>query len=239
MKYSIIMPYWNRETLNYTLSSYAYLYKNRTDYQVIIIEDIKNKTNDLYHRRLTEIVDKYKNRMELHQFTYYEYGYNPAPLYNYGVFLSSGDYMVLTNPECVHLKDILSIYDQRISKNEKPVYMVSACVNAMNMNANTIIVPTYWYEHPVYRIRNIHFCSCIPKKLYNIIGGFDEAYKHGIGFEDVDFINKIKSHGSRIIPGCGLVMHIDHDRSHWADSDKYNKNRTIYNTKWTRSIRRR
>jgi glycosyltransferase involved in cell wall biosynthesis len=56
IKYSIILPYYNRKNLiNTTLTSFVHFYQNRNDFEIIIVDDRSSENH-----RLNELVNKFK-----------------------------------------------------------------------------------------------------------------------------------------------------------------------------------
>lgn len=56
MKYSIIIPYYFRDSMRMTFHSFRRFYSKRDDYEVIIVEDIKNHRNPVEHSKLMAII---------------------------------------------------------------------------------------------------------------------------------------------------------------------------------------
>ena len=49
-----------------------------------------------------------------------------------------------------------------------------------------------WFNHSKYNPKYYHFCSALTRENMNKLGGFDERYANGIGFDDDDLVNRIK-----------------------------------------------
>jgi hypothetical protein len=49
-----------------------------------------------------------------------------------------------------------------------------------------------WYNHPIHRPTNYHFCSTIYKSKLDIIGGFDENFSNGYWYDDDDLLLSIE-----------------------------------------------
>lgn len=72
-------------------------------------------------------------------------------------------------------------------------------------------------------------CLFIPRKLFNEVGGFDEAYVNG--HEDIDLCCKVRVTGSRIVYFPGV--HIVHHESQSAGRlDKALDNRRLFQARW-------
>lgn len=237
MKYSILMPYHKRSNLlNVTLLSFDYHYKNRDDYEVIIIEDFKNFNNKEEHEKLLEVISKYKN---VKLYSPEISSFNPSKLFNYGIDRSNGEYIILTNPEIVHFKNVLDGLDEEFLKNFNN-YIICSCQSSFKskIDINKFEEFQYssneWYQHTLYNNRRLHFCSAIKKELIVKIGKFDETYDKGISYDDDDLRNNIINNGINIINRDDLVtVHLEHDR-YYQQSQQHliNINRNYYLNKW-------
>lgn len=222
-RYSLIMPYYNRANQLYnSLSSFCYHYKDRHDYEVVIIEDGKTIKEEARHNELLTVINCFNSTINIvHIQTDYEDCWNPAPLICDGVDASSGEFLVLTNPEVFHKSNILSALDTEFIK-ENDYYVVCACENVkidryyedvINMD-DFKYEHLMWYQHSEHRNRLLHFCTAISRDQYDNIGGFDRRYRYGAGVEDVDFVEKVKKWGLPIIVRDDLVtLHQDHGQA--------------------------
>lgn len=241
MKYSIIMSYFMRDVHLYnTLISFNYHYKNRNDYEVIIIEDIKNKNNKEEHDKLLKVLkffnknaDKYIDIKLIESGGNYS---NPATLFNQGAKLANGDYLIITNPEVFHKENILKGLDS-IIKEKGECYIVCSCLSGDIENKfiddfeSFNITPKMWYQHSQYRNALFHFCSCISKKKYFEIGGFDERYKNGVAYDDDQFRDDVGRSGILFVISDNLLtIHQNHENAFkYFDFDKrLKRNKTLY-----------
>lgn len=195
IKYSFIMPYYQRsQQLRSTLMSFLKYYKNRTDYEVIIVNDVKNAADSKEETKLLEVVDEFQQQIPI---VITEYGtmeaWNPAPAFSVGVDAAAGNYLILTNPECVHRADILAGLDQEFARFPG-AYVVCGCfsIEQEKINPDEAIPDGYWYQHSQHRNIEVHFCSALLKDIYFQVGGFDQCYAAGMGFDDDDFRNRLK-----------------------------------------------
>lgn len=234
MKYSIIMPYHNRAGhLHSTLMSFRHHYKNRDDWEVIVVEDPKCVKNEAEHNKLVKVLSGFEDLPGICTTRELKVCHNPAPLYNRGVEVSSGKFLVITNPECFHPMDILSGLDKEFEKNED-AYVVCSC---RNVKARELFIKKYddfmakplnWYQHTVHKPAYLHFCSSISRKMYDESGGFDDIFGEGYACEDVDFVVKIKRHGIPIIGNDSLmVYHLEHESCGKYQSKLHLRNKQI------------
>jgi hypothetical protein len=244
MKYSFLFPYYNRaDCFALTLSSFKELYQSRNDYEVVIIEDFKNISNVGYHEKLKSIISIFNPFFPIkHIECDIQNMYNPSILFNLGAKGSLGAYLIVTNPECCHMVDILKGLDGEFEKNPL-AYVVCSCLAVQLKTPRTNFEPckikmedftsVQWYQHTKHRNCSWHFCSCISKDTYFKFGGFDEQYAKGIAYDDVDFINTVRKSGSPVIPRDDLLTyHIAHDISYQSNGALMEINRKYYHNKW-------
>jgi hypothetical protein len=215
------MPYMKRETLISTLISFQYHYTGRNDFEILIIEDVKNFVDVEAHGRLLKIVDMFKNILTIKIISDDLNCYNPSHRFNLGYKASRGEFILLTNPEVFHETNILKGLDDEFSKDSNN-YIVCSC------KAVQFDYPIFycfqdafkgrmiqWYQHTAYLNRLFHFCSAISRDNYKKIGGFDERYCKGIAYDDDCLVRRIQFNGIKIIPRDDLITgHIEHDRQY-------------------------
>ena len=223
MKYSFIMPYYNRaEQLHNTLVSFVRFYRNRKDFEVILIVDSKqipmmlcdlNRTVDIFSEEL--VIKLYKGDSRRI--------YNPVTAFNIGVTYSSGEYLILTNPECEHEGDILCELDSIYNKNSP--YVVCGCKSLKKDRSFD-----RWYQHSKHRPENYHFCSVITKEDYNKIGGFNEDYAEGYGYDDNSFRDRVWNSGIPFVVRDDLVvLHQFHEKVKSSDwRSRLDRNKKLY-----------
>lgn len=228
MKYSIIYPYYKRpEQTMKTLESLAGLYAGRTDFEVIFILDLKNNEKD--KEMFNACLEAFWHRMRLVVITTDVYSYNSSRPYNLAVQTkAAGEFIILSNPECMHKDNILKGLDEEFSKNLN-AYVVCAC-ESINLDGSFV----QWYQHSVHSNRNLHFCTAISKANYLKSGGFNEDYCLGLSYEDNEWLKRVKRDGYRIVVRDDLlVSHIEHSRS-YNRNDLCAKNRDLYVSLWER-----
>lgn len=210
------MPYWKRQdVLSRNLARYRELYG---DIEIIVVDDGSPEP---------AIVD---DKTKLIQLPHKSYALNPCVPFNVGVEASSGDIIVLTNPEVIHRGPIL---DRMMTELTDDSYIAAAC-----WNEDTKV----WYCHtqgpePSKMGRasippgaGLHFCSMLERGLWNTIGGFSEEYRHGQGYEDNDFLWKLHDAGARflIMDDC-VTDHIQCTRCEWTGPS----NKVLFESKWS------
>ena len=212
-KISIVMAYYNRkpQTLE-TLKGFEKMYAGKYIFEVIIVDDNSNDEN-----RLEEDIKQFTFPINLIVISKEEKGsrINSCIPYNRGFNEATGEVIIIQNPECLHIGDILKYiylnfnYDSYLSfpcynsNNYKVNEYIKNNIQFININnieeftksfnqdANIENFPI-WYQHPSIWNKNLHFCTAIHSEYLKILGGFDEIYKDGICFEDDSFIFNIK-----------------------------------------------
>lgn len=206
---SIVMAYYNRlSQLLHTLKSLKQT--KITDFEVVIVSDFSPDTDKLlelpkafsFPIRIIEMSKIHKERLYC----------NPCIPYNVGFTRCSGDKVIIQNPECCHVGDLLSVCDQLLQDGK---YLSFSCYSASEEETRHLLsgVPiscfnnappanegmSGWYNHPVYCPRDLHFTTAITKKDLVELGGFDQRFAHGYGYDDDEFRRRIIKKGLEII----------------------------------------
>lgn len=149
---------------------------------------------------------------------------NPCVPFNKAIKAATGDIIVIQNPECLHAGDILSDLVGRLKNNDYLTYAVYSAdyerteyIGELPFDSEHIfhmirsqLQPmsnvTYqgegtacWYNHSVYRPDSYHFFAAMMKKDMEDLGGFDERYANGVGFDDDEFLFRIRLKGMNVV----------------------------------------
>lgn len=226
MKYSIVYPYYKRpQVLNQSLTALCTYYANRHDVEVIFVLDLKNTSveRDTFFAQLEPFWDKIKIVVLNNDI----FSYNSCRAYNIAIEKAQGEYIILSNPECIHKTNIIAGMDEEFAKNSD-AYIVCAC-ESISQDGTVEM----WYQHSQHNNRLLHFCTAISKKNYLAIGGFSEDYIYGIAFEDDEFRNRvIKARYPIICRDDLLVSHLSHSRDYNVLPELSEKNRRVYKSNW-------
>ena len=210
---SIVTAYYNRKKLFYeTLKSIGRsAYK---DFEVIAVDDASSP-----EERIDDLVGEFPYlrvfRIEEEWKTYF----NPCVPFNIGIRKAHGDIIMLQNPECLHVHDVLSHVAKEV--NDSNYVTISAYQTGKK------ITPTLpqiiekgslldyfkslpqqsctgknavgWYNHSKHRPVAYHFCSAMTRKNMESLDGFDKRFSWGIGFEDAEFIDRVRWSGLNIV----------------------------------------
>jgi glycosyltransferase involved in cell wall biosynthesis len=218
MKISIVLTYYNRRTqFLKTLESIRYF----GDPEIIVVDDASDE-------RIDDIEGINLIRIEAEQ----KWWQNPCVPYNMGFSKATGDIIIIQNPECIHVGDILSYasklkpghvfsfgaysLDYHLSYDEYNPYALKQLI--INEPQRCQVAHHGWYNHSVYRPEALHFCNAITRKDLKRIGGFDERYARGTGHDDNDMVMRIRRAkiDLRIIDDP-FVIHQKHTRTDYSD----------------------
>jgi len=116
---------------------------------------------------------------------------------NVAVKHAKGPIILLQSPETYHTKPIIREMAESI-KGHKDIVLAAVSSDRKG-------VP--WYAHPKHRPVKFWFCQMMTKQFFGEIGGFDEDYRDGLGFEDDDFINRLDAANANWIWRADCVAH--------------------------------
>ena len=252
-KISIVMAYYNRkpQTLE-TLKGFQRMYAGKYNFEVIIVDDNSNEEN-----RLEEDIKQFTFPINLIVISAEEKGdrINPCIAYNRGFAEATGDIIVIQNPECYHVGDILKHTIENLNEQDYFTYscfspntyensdeLLNSCnkyelvSNKDFLKRNKITKSIFnWYNHPDYNRRCFHWCSAIYKEKLDLIGGFDEEFSQGFCYDDDELLLSIKYNlklNVKIInPSYCFVIHQHHGISVYNDKEydiKMERNKILY-----------
>lgn len=241
MKYSIVLPYYNRPELFNTLLSFRHHYKERKDLEIIIVEDSKNI--EAKHDLLLYILSDFKDLNIIHINDPLE-SYSPCHKYNLGVSVSRGHFIILSSPEIFHEENVLAGLDKEYDEDIN-AYVVCSCrsvffdkkLDNFEEFKNYRVNGEYsdyesWYQHSTHRNVMFHFCVGILKDNYIRIQGFDERYCKGLGFDDNNFLHRVLAGSLRLVFRDDLItLHVEHGREYISNNlDLIEINRNLFYT---------
>lgn len=232
MKISIVTAYYNRK--KYFINTLESINKSSyNNFEVIAVDDASNEEN-----RIEDLSDKYPFLRVIRIDPKDKKHTNPCVPFNIGFNNATGEVVILQNPECFHTEDIISYVAKNLKEND---YFVFGCFSLdkekteifcknINTNIEKFIVNKSvdgtssdgWYNHSVYRPVGYHFTSAIYKKNLDLLGGFDEKFAFGIGYDDDEFLHRVKKVCNFKILDKPLVLHQYHYNYDGFDSNLHN-----------------
>ncbi len=243
---SIITAYYNRKALFVeTLKSISR--SKYKDIELIAVDDCSDKEHNIEDLigdfPFLNVVCLYKKN---------KWYTNPCIPFNIGIRQAKGDIILLQNPECLHVNDVLSFMVENVTDKN----YITTSTYGLNAEYTTMLpfraeqsnflewfkdLPqdkfrgwdindgNGWYNHPVYSPTYYHFCSVMTKRNMDKLQGFDERYATGIAYDDDDLVERITRLGlQKIITTDVIVIHQNHSR-------KYNHQRKNYSSLWEKN----
>lgn len=227
---SIVMAYHNRLLqLMRTLNSIENSSFDKSKLEVIIVDDNSNDENKLYN-----IPNLYKKlNFKIITLDMYSKSWTNACIpYNIGFNYVMYDKVIIQNPECYHMGDVLCDFYNNINDTN---YISYGCYS---IDYNTLISNSYdkinivnerplyacangWYNHSEINPKFYHFCAGITTNNLYKLSGFDEEYKDGIGFDDNEILHRIDNLKlKKQIVNNPFVIHQWHDSVyHYTQND--------------------
>ena len=228
-KISIVTAYYNRKNVFHeTLKSIA---KSKfKDFELIAVDD-----NSLPEERIEEFVNEFPFLRVIRIEPENKWYVNSSVPYNIGIRDAVGDIIILQNPECLHVHDILSYVNENINDatyitmsayalDKKQTEKLHECCNNntvidffKDLPQQTCDPVVGWYNHTKFRPKYYHFCSAITKVNMDKLNGFDERYANGVEYEDNEFLERVKRLGLNLIIKDNIsVIHQNHPTSFYA-----------------------
>ena len=225
------MPYWERQAItDRTLATYAKHY-DPSEVEVVLVDD-GSPTEPFVDRgqyanlRVARLPEKREAK-------------TPTLPLNIGANYASHDTILLTVPEVRHEHPVIGVlYDYL-----EPDTVVSAKVWCESLGK--------WLVHgdadPVERSGQpmlpkgaaLPFCMMLTRGLFRRVGGMDEDYRDGQGYDDTDLAMRLASAGVRWVYPQATVTHSrDHKPTEWVGAGLM-RNRDVFTSKWDKETRKR
>jgi glycosyltransferase involved in cell wall biosynthesis len=212
-KISIVSAYYNRKDLLWR-SIMSIKASNFKDFEYVLVDDASDDEH-----RIEDFASLYPFIKLIRINPKEKTWTNPCVPFNIGFSQAKGDYIIIQNPECVNMGDVLSYVNDKLTLNK---YLVFACYSLgqastnklRQINLNTSIEELVtnvssalggflprscdegsrfesWFSHPEYRKCFFNFLTAITKEDLYDLGGFDEEYANGFAYDDTDFAMRI------------------------------------------------
>ena len=250
---SVVTAYYNRKKLFISTLKSMLPYYGQIDFEVIVVDDASDETE-----RLEDLQSDFPFLRVIRLEKQNKWYKNPCIPFNIGFEEVKGDKIIIQNPECFHFGNILEYVEKHLEEN---VYLSFGCFsldktttnsehllfdrgnieNLISDNNITFVKngDLGWYNHSKFRPQAYHFCAAITKHDLYGLGGFDERYAKGVGYDDDDFVWRIKQKKMNIkFVDDVVVLHLNHynysENKIKAEEtikqilDSYKRNKTIF-----------
>lgn len=211
MKISIVTAYYNRKQQFINTLKTISLSSVINDVEVIVTDDCSSDEH-----RLEDILDDFPFLKIIRLESKDRWYTNPSVPFNKSINSATGDIIVLQNPECLHVGDILSDVVKYVTNSNYITYGVysinQSTTNKLNNltyhkgvfnEIKNVITPmnnisyagegrACWYNHSIHRPSGYHFIGAMMKSNMDKLNGFDEKFANGIGFDDDEFLFRVK-----------------------------------------------
>lgn len=212
MKVSIVMAYYNRlQQLEFTLKTIQET--KHGDYEIIVVDDASDHDQDptILQQKYNFTIIKINKSEKKHC--------NSCVPYNIGFKHATGDAVIIQNPECCHIGDIITHVANNLVRGS---YISFPCANMYTpQDSNKLHTiydgshgtvlnymkqleqkygrnPKTWLNHKTIRPVAYHFLCAITKPDLDLLGGFDKRYAYGSGYDDNELVARIKNVGIKI-----------------------------------------
>ena len=227
---SIVMSYYNRlNLLKHTLGTISE--SREKDFEIIIVDDFSSADQKLHkiEKQFSNLKIKIIDMADLYESKTY---CNPCIPFNVGFRASQGDAILIQNPECCHVGDVLRYTARNLNNDD---YLIYNCYGSTQKDLKKIhkgeqldITATkkksssgYWYNHGTYRPKGYHFASAISRDNLKKINGFDERFAMGKCYDDDEFLFRIKTLGLNLrFVENPWVIHQWHEKMVFSSSPK-------------------
>jgi len=214
---SIVMSYYNRKMqFHETLKSISR--SKFSDFELIVVDDgsddkqrVEEFLTDFPYLKIIRLEKKNKRYV------------NSCIPFNIGIRASRGEIIMLQNPECFHVGDILSYADRNVNDSNYITIQtyaideetkllgeyenVSELLNNFPQHEWNSVDKNGWLNHKKYNPTKYHYCSAITRSNMNKLNGFDERYAKGVAKDDDEFIARIERLGleSSIVDDVAVI----------------------------------
>lgn len=203
MKLSIVIPYYNRKQLLANVMDSINMTEN---IEVIIVDDGSDERIDLLNYRIIRLERSNEWR-------------GACVAYNEGFKSATGDVIMINSSECVHVGNITKYVFKNFKENDYfsfATYMMNA-----DEDLNNPRFDNFWGVHSTIG-NSIPYCGVISKYNMDLLGGYDERFVKGIGFDDYDFTHRVKNLGLNIkVIDNPYVIHQWHKPTEYTNTINY------------------
>jgi len=242
-KLTIVTAYYNRKQ-QFIETLKSIIRTKHINFEIIVVDDCSDE-----EQRIEDLIQQFPFIKVIRLEPENKWYVNPCIPFNIGIRAVSEDtkIIVLQNPECLHVGDILSYFNDNINDENyisiSMYYLNDELTKILplynNNNTTDVFLKTLpikdWQNHSIYKPVFYHFCSAISRSNMLKLNGFDEAFANGICIEDCDFVTRIQKLGLYLkIEDKLSVIHQYHDSIFYTRDDfkkLFDINKNIYHGK--------
>lgn len=222
---SLILPYWDRQAAaNEALQRQDKLYRG-LDMEVLIIDDGSRPEFDCPPlQNLNVAIFNLPKKDEPK---------SPCLPWNIGAKIARSDVIVLSCIEILHFKPVLAEMVEQVREMGENGYVLAStwCPDTKEWHCHTTQRSEGAPDMPEGFGRA--FCGAMHKSLFLRAGGWDEDYRDGAGWEDIDFAQRLKRAGAvPVIRDDLTVIHPKKGATIRWGADKFARNCALYQLKW-------
>jgi glycosyltransferase involved in cell wall biosynthesis len=242
-KASIVMASFKRPEL-LKLSLNSYVAQSEQDFEIIVVDDNINYDGTI------DVVDDISSKLNI---KYYNTNREltdtdwrcPSKAINLGIKKANSNFIIISCPEIYHLNnDNIKDYCHRFtdSQKNKQSHLIYPNVS-YDDNGDFIYNLNYNTKPNIKNILNklpklnaqLPFFMGIPKYSLLNIGGYDEDFINGIGYDDNDVVDRLLITNNKFQQSSKAeIIHLFHQRLNYSDPvilSKVNMNKVLYETR--------
>ena len=221
MKISLVLPYWDRRAAAaQALAQLEATYRG-LNLEVVVVDDGNPDPFVAPKTRLDIKVVRLPAKAG---------PMCPCTAWNAGARAAVGEILVLSCIEILHTHPVLE--------------QMAAGVKALGPNGYVLAAawcPEHrsWHCHSSVSVPDcppgvgIAFCGAMYRRFFNEIGGFEEAYRDGAGYEDRDFIRKaLKAGATFSVRDDLVVVHPKTGASIKWPENAFQRNEALFKSRW-------
>ena len=221
---SIVTAYYNRKKLFVNTLQSIINQQFTEDFEVIAVDDGSRE-----EERLEDLTETFPFLKVIYLDPSKKWYKNSCIPFNIGFRAAKGDKIIIQNPECYHLGNILKYSHKNLNERN---YLSFGCFSLdkevtdhldifiSQRKIEQIIIENAhvvkddgslgWYNHSVHRPDALHFCTAISKKALDKLQGFDERFALGIAYDDNEFIQRVRQKLNVEFIDSEIVLHQNH-----------------------------
>lgn len=194
------MAYYNRlPQLRYTLKTMENSLSE--NFEIVIVDDYSSEQHSL-DTLPAEFESLNFNIIKMQDINPIKTYVGPSIPYNVGFRESQGDKIIIQNPECCHMGDVLQYtLDNLNNENYLTFHCYAATKSETRVMQSGEPLPMFtdkksrWYNHVTERPYAYHFTTAITRENLVKLNGFDEQFAQGHDMDDVELIYRVKALG--------------------------------------------